>query len=283
MTQETGWEGEEQLVQNLSEFGLTRNEARLYLAAFGRPPLRAAELAELADISRPKAYDALRQLVDRGLFTERPGRVARFEAADPALVVQRLRQQSVRDHADRVEDTSRLVADLFARYYDAAPGDDPFDFVELLRNSEASWARREAIVAGAAVEVIQTRKLPPPGLGPPVSDEVSLRSLVRYRVLYERGFLADQAFRARVAERERQGEEIRFVDQVPVGMCVVDRRKCVLSLNPTGVVSGQGSWVVLEHPALAALLTEAFDLDWARAEPARPQIPTTAQLPRGGV
>jgi len=55
---------------------------------------------------------------------------------------------------------------------------------------------------------------------------------------------------------------------VPVGMTVVDRRKCLLALNPTGLVSGQGSWVVLEQPALADLLTNAFDLLWESARPA---------------
>ena len=42
-----GWSDEEQLVQYLAEFSFGRNEARIYLAALGRPPLRVAELAEL--------------------------------------------------------------------------------------------------------------------------------------------------------------------------------------------------------------------------------------------
>jgi hypothetical protein len=55
---------------------------------------------------------------------------------------------------------------------------------------------------------------------------------------------------------------------VPIGMTAVDRRKCLLSLNPTGLVSGQGSWVVLEQPALTDLLTVAFDQLWDQARPA---------------
>src|SRR5437763_320067 len=54
---EPRWEDDdEQLVADLVLLGLTRNEARLYLAAEGRPPLRAAELAELAGVTRAKAY-----------------------------------------------------------------------------------------------------------------------------------------------------------------------------------------------------------------------------------
>jgi hypothetical protein len=274
-TDDRAWEDEEQLVGYLAEFGFSRNEARMYVAALGRPPLRVAELAELADVNRPKAYDALRQLVDKGLFTatetgQDRGQAAMFKAADPMLVVQRLRHQSALEQADRVQDTSLLVADLFARYYEAPQGDDPFEYVELIRNSDAAWARRDAITAGAEKEVVQARRMTPPGTRPRAGDEVGVREGVIYRAIYERGFLAFPQFRDRLAERERRGELIRFVPEVPVGMCVVDRRKCLLSLNPSGLVSGQGSWVVLEQPALADLLTDAFDLLWEISEPAAP-------------
>jgi HTH-type transcriptional regulator, sugar sensing transcriptional regulator len=271
-TDDRGWSDEEQLVQYLAEFGFSRNEARMYLAAVGRPPLRVAELAELADVNRPKAYDALRQLVDKGLFTPEDGgranRVARFKAADPLLVAQRLRHQGALEQADRVQDTSMLVADLFARYYEAPQADDPFEYVELIRNSDAAWARRDAITAGAEKEVVQARRMTAPGTRPRAGDEVGVREGVSYRVLYETGFLAFPQFTMRLVERERRGEQIRFVDQVPVGMTAVDRRKCLLSLNPMGLTSGQGSWVVLEQPALADLLTDAFDLLWDKARPA---------------
>jgi sugar-specific transcriptional regulator TrmB len=272
-TDDRGWSDEEQLVQYLAEFGFGRNEARMYLAALGRPPLRVAELAELSDISRPKAYDAIYQLVDKGLFTpegsgQEAGQGARYQAADPALVVQRLRHQSALEQIDRAQDTSMLVADLFARYYETPQGDDPFEYVELIRNSDAAWARRDAITAGAEKEVVQARRMTRPGIAPRAGDEVGVREGVSYRALYETGFLAFPQFTVRLAERERRGEQIRFIDRVLVGLTAVDRRKCLLALNPTGLTSGQGSWVVLEQPALAHLLTDAFDLLWDQATPA---------------
>jgi hypothetical protein len=160
------------------------------------------------------------------------------------------------------------VADLFARYYEAPQGDDPFEYVELIRNSDAAWARRDAITAGAEKEVVQARRMTRPGTSPRAGDEVGVREGVTYRALYESGFLDFPQFVARLAEREQRGEQIRFVDRVSVGMTAVDRRKCLLSLNPIGLTSGQGSWVVLEQPALADLLTNAFDRLWESARPA---------------
>ena len=262
LPRELPWEREDELVADLVELGLTRNEARLYLAAEGRPPLRAAELAELAGVSRTKAYDALHQLVAKGMLRQQPGRVARFQAADPALVARQLRQQGIEDQATLVADTGALVADLFARYYAAPASGDPFDFVELIRNHEAALARREAIVAGANAEVLLAELAAAAAPAGP-------RQGLRRRSLYPLGALDTPGFRDQVAAREAAGEEVRFAERVAVGLCVVDRRVSVISLDAGGAAGGQVSWLVLEHPGLSTTLGDAFDLAWARARPAR--------------
>ncbi len=266
VVREAQWGDEDQLVADLAEFGLGRNEARLYLAAVGSVAMRAAELAQLADISRTKAYDALRLLVEKGLFTEEPGRVARFRAVDPQTVVRRLRQQSILDQAGLLEDTSRLVADLFQLYYASPTTKDPLDFVQLLRQGEAAWARQEAMMAGARGEVIRTRRLP--RRGAPLPDPHTLREGVNARAIYEQGFLDVPRYRSGLAERVLRGEAIRFVERVGIGLCVVDRRAIMIGLNSSGVVNGPGHWLALEHPGLGDLLTLVFENQWAAALPA---------------
>jgi sugar-specific transcriptional regulator TrmB len=263
---EARWGDEDQLIAGLAEFGLGRNEARLYLAALGRPSMRAAELAQLADIGRTKAYDALRLLVEKGLFTEEPGKVARFRAADASTVAQLLRQQTFTEKANLVEDTRRLVADLFDRYYATAAAEDPFDFVQLLRHGEAAWARQEAMIAGARNEVVRTRQRGPSGTLR--TDDLTLRAEVSYRSIFEREALADPEVRGWLGERQASGERIRFVDRVSAGLCVVDRTAIMLSLNPKARSVGVGNWLALEHPGLGKLLTEVFERQWKEAVPA---------------
>jgi predicted DNA-binding transcriptional regulator len=265
VVREAHWDDEDQLVADLGEFGLGRNEARLYLAAVGGPAMRAAELAQLADIGRTKAYGALRLLVEKGLFTEaeEPGRVARFRAVDPQTLIRRLRQQSIRDQAGLLEDTSRLVADLFQLYYASPSTKDPLDFVQLLRQGEAAWARQEAMMAGARREVIRLRRLP--RRDAPLPDPQTLREGVSARAIYERGFLADSRYRHGLAERMALGEEIRFSEHVPTGFLVVDRSAIMMGLNSCGVVYGPGHWLALEHPGLGELLTQVFESQWAAA------------------
>ena len=255
---------EDQIISGLAEFGLGRNEARLYLAAVGRPSMRAAQLAARAEISRTKAYDALRLLVDKGLFTEEPGRVARFRAADARTAAMLLRKQTFTEKASLVEDTRHLVADLFDRYYATAPTADPFESVHVLRHEEAAWARQETMIAGACGEVIRIRRRP---LGGTLRlDELSLRPGVSYRAIYEGEMLADPAFRAWVAERGMRGERYRFVDRVTAPLCVVDRTMILLSLNPKDRRGGgTGNWLALEHAGLGGLLAEVFEAQWRDA------------------
>jgi predicted DNA-binding transcriptional regulator len=269
VVREVQWGNEEQLVADLAELGLGRNEARLYLAAVGGPAMRAAELARLADISRTKAYGALRLLVEKGLFTEEPGRVALFRAADPQTAARRLRQQSIRDQAGLLEDTSRLVADLFQLYYASPTTKDPLDFVQLLRQGEAAWARQEAMMAGARLAVIRARRLP--RRGTPLPDAHTLPAGIRARAIYERGFLDDPRYRGGLAERMLRGEEIRFAERVGSGLCVVDGCAIMLSLNDSAVANGPGHWLALEHPGLGDLLTQVFERQWTQALP--PPVP----------
>jgi DNA-binding MarR family transcriptional regulator len=257
------WSDEDQIISGLAEFGLGRNEARLYLAAVGRPSMRAAQLAALADISRTKAYDALRLLVDKGLFTEERGRDARFRAADGRTLARLLRKQTFTEKESLVEDTRHLVADLFDRYYATAATADPFESVHVLRHEEAAWARQETMIAGACREVVRARRRP--AGGSLRMDELSLREGVSYRAIYEGEMLADPAFRAWVAERELRGERYRFVERVAAPLCVVDRTAILLSLNPKDRRGGNGNWLALEHAGLGSLLTEVFERQWRDA------------------
>jgi hypothetical protein len=263
----------DQIISGLAEFGLGRNEARLYLAAVGRPSMRAAQLAARAEISRTKAYDALRLLVDKGLFTEEPGRVARFRAADAHTVTSLLRKQTFTEKATLVEDTRRLVADLFDRYYATTATADPFESVHVLRNEDAAWARQETMIAGARAEVVRTRRRP---LGGGLHlDELSPRPGVGYRVIYEREMLGDPGFRAWAAERGMRGERYRFVERVTAPLCVVDCTAVLLSLNPNDRrAGGPGNWLAFEHAGLGSLLAEVFEGQWRDAS-----LPTAAYGP----
>ncbi|MFH0986621.1 MAG: helix-turn-helix domain-containing protein [Candidatus Micrarchaeota archaeon] len=63
----------------LQRAGLNQYESRLYLALLGNGATSAGELAELASIPRPRAYDVLTKLERTGFVSTQPGRPVKFK------------------------------------------------------------------------------------------------------------------------------------------------------------------------------------------------------------
>lgn len=78
----------------LVEIGLTRNEARIYLALLKNSPALVGTIAEMSKIHRRNVYDALERLVEKGIVTYivKDGK-KQFSAADPTRLVSLLREK----------------------------------------------------------------------------------------------------------------------------------------------------------------------------------------------
>ena len=67
-------------IERLVEYGLTRQEATLYLALAGEGELTGYEAAKITGISRSNAYNALACLVDKGAAYVMEGSVSKYVA-----------------------------------------------------------------------------------------------------------------------------------------------------------------------------------------------------------
>lgn len=72
-------------LSNLTNLGLTRYEAAVYLALLERQDFTPPQLATCAQVPRQRIYDVLASLCDRGLALERrSGKQRLFQAVAPA-------------------------------------------------------------------------------------------------------------------------------------------------------------------------------------------------------
>lgn len=94
------------MIERLAQLGLTRSEARVYLALLQQPDATGYEIAKLAGLQRANTYGALSSLCEKGFAspsgTDTP---ARHVAVPPAEALGRVKRQTER----RVDG---LVADL---------------------------------------------------------------------------------------------------------------------------------------------------------------------------
>lgn len=83
-------EPDEGSVGSLVELGLSRYEARVYLALVRRDSYTAAQVAREAEVPRQRIYDVLDKLVRAQLAVAHRGRVTTFTAVAPELALTRL-------------------------------------------------------------------------------------------------------------------------------------------------------------------------------------------------
>jgi len=81
-------------ISSLIEIGLTRNEARIYLALLKHSPALVGHIAEISNIHRRNVYDALERLIEKGIVTYiiKDGKKY-FSAADPKRLVSLLKEK----------------------------------------------------------------------------------------------------------------------------------------------------------------------------------------------
>ena len=255
--------GEPLSVERLVRLGLTRYEARAYVALVRRDASTPAEVARMASVPKPRIYDVLQSLVGKGLAANRPGRTAKFIAAAP----ERAAAELVQAHRDRVAalegDARHLVDELRAAYEDGRQHTDPLDYIEVIRSPEAIATRFNELQRSVEREMLVFSK-PPATVS--IEDNVVGLELARRGVLrsmYEFSILEDQTQLDGVRAFLDAGEQARFVAQLPLKLGIIDERT-VLFAMPDPIAGGtEITTLVIENPHLASTLKIAFQSLWA--------------------
>lgn len=253
----------------LVELGLTGYEASAYLALTRRGHATAAEVARIGGLPRQRVYDVLQGLVARGLATAAAGRPVRYAAQPPADALGALLEQQ-RAALERLEhDVADTVAHLTPAYREGRGATDPLDFIEVLRDPAAIARRFAELEASVQREILVFTK-PPYAIEPAENVEglQLLRRDVRARSVYERSVYGDTGQVAAVRTFVAAGEQARIVDRLPLKLVVIDERVTMFTLeDPVAGDPPALTIMVVEHPAFATLLKEAFERVWERAEP----------------
>jgi HTH-type transcriptional regulator, sugar sensing transcriptional regulator len=256
--------GDPEHVGQLVGLGLTQYEAKAYLGLIRRDSMTAAELSRLTGVPRQRIYDVLEGLVGKGLASVRPGETVRHTAVPPAVAVDRL----VAAHRQRLAAVEKrgeqVVEALRPAYHEGRAHTNPLDYVEVLRDAHAIAARFDELVAGARSEVLILAK-PPYASTEASPDRVSAAGRYTTRCVYELSAFEDPAFIAAVERFVAAGEDVRFVEELPLKLGIIDGTIVMVGMDDP--VSGPAvlTTAVIEHPALARFLRTGFEAIWTGA------------------
>jgi sugar-specific transcriptional regulator TrmB len=252
-------------VDQLIRLGLTSYEARAYVALTRRDSFTAAQVARVAELPRQRIYDVLGSLVQRGLAGTRPGSVVKYAATEPAQAIARLVASRRQELTALEEVAAATTRTLSAAYVAGRQHTDPLEYIEVLRDPGAINARFTELQAGIKQEILVFTK--PPYAKPPQENVEGLEVIQSHRArsIYEFSVFDDPAVAGGVRRFVEQGEEARFVTELPLKLVIIDETIVMFGMqDPVAISTPDLTMMVVEHPSLARVLKTAFDAYWAQ-------------------
>jgi sugar-specific transcriptional regulator TrmB len=262
------------LITKIKQMGFSEYETKCYLALFERDSLTASEVASLAGIPRPNAYESLEKLLAKGMCLSIPGKVRKFTVADPEYLREKqldaLHQMTI-GIKDNIESVTSELQPLFIK---CRSNGSPLDYIEILKDPHQVRRRVIQLCTNTQKEMLVFTK-PPYSFGSmkqrqeqkdPQID--ALKRGVKFKTIYELPTDEDEkiAFLKAAQELIEQGEEARIIDELPIKLAIFDEKTVLFALVDPVVGKPSVTSLVAEHPALARSFMVLFYSFWDKAK-----------------
>ncbi|VVB67834.1 Putative HTH-type transcriptional regulator TrmBL2 [Candidatus Norongarragalina meridionalis] len=143
----------------LQRLGLNQYEAKAYYALSMFGDHTAGRLSERADLPRPRVYDVLERLQDKGFVLIQKGRPVKYSAIPLSEAVQTLKKIKQSDLAGELTRIDELSGSLQSKLKASASANAPTaDAVWTLHGREAIYSKIGSMISGAKnhVTVVST-------------------------------------------------------------------------------------------------------------------------------
>jgi sugar-specific transcriptional regulator TrmB len=279
------------ILKRFKEIGLKPSEAKTYLSLLEKDTLTVSEVSRIAGIPRPNAYQALEELMSKGLCISKPGDTKKYSASDPALLVEKFHMQAdeaaerelqnltekeklILDRSNVAkENITNLMKELRPQYETSREKTNPMEYIEIIKDPYQIHKRFMQLVGEAKEEILVFTK-PPFSRPREKRDEhldqetEVLKRGIRGRCIYEIPTDEDEGrwLCEHIKGAVRAGEEARVLKDVPMKMAILDSRIVLFALaDPVSKEPSLTSQIV-EHRDLARSLKILFDSLWEKAQ-----------------
>ncbi len=144
-----------ELVESLRRFGLNQYEARAYAALCTYGSQTVGELSEKAKTPRPRNYDILVSLQEKGFVSVQQGRPVRYSALPVQEAVKTLRKQKETSLIDEISAMEELAKGLSSKLKPApAPSVVSDERVWSLKGRDTIYSRMGSMIANAKKNIV---------------------------------------------------------------------------------------------------------------------------------
>lgn len=260
------------------DLGLSPYESRAFLSILTQGPMSPSDIAQRADIPRPRTYDVLRSLTQKGLLIERSGKPAIYAAVRPSEALNRLLTEMETETARQLEEKRKTVQVL------ATQLSQIYEQTQHLKSEECKvwFTQRDTAFVSVYAEAIRhcekeilvastSPTLPEKEVLEAVTDALQKGRSVRVvRQITEHWTLRDLEH---YEQYIKAGSQVRYLNrkEIPLRFMVFDDRDVIL-VFPSETVSATLEALWLRIPSLARILHQEFEDLWKKGRPLLPVL-----------
>lgn len=256
------------IIEKFKHLGLTDAAARIYLFLLQESNSTASEISRVTGISRPKTYEYLSRLVDKGLCSEILGSVKKYDATNPVTAFEKIQKQIKEDYDNSTSVVTKLSELLLPIYLAPNKEYDPLDYIQVIREKNSIINKFESLEKMAKKEVLSLVKLPfvmdmKDTLNP--VEFTSLKRDVVFKTIYNKEDMTNPLLMKAVEAFEAAGELVRITNlfPIPFKMFIFDMKTIMLTLEDKSASGSKLTSLIVEHLDLAKGLKNIFEMYWS--------------------
>jgi DNA-binding response OmpR family regulator len=257
----------EETATELAEFGLTKNQAKIYIALVTLGVASASEIAATSRIRREEVYRLIPELEKRGIITKKLKAPRKYSATNPEPAIQiltNIKLTVMKEQVEKLDQTKeKLVSKLKAIELPVEKEDSSIEVIRqqeqgLLKLTDMINNAKQQIDAIASLEALKIAYVNRPK--EPV-DRV-LKS-VRLRIVTETcepdAFIREIM---QISEKNNQLIEFRQIEKVPFNLLIVDNEEAMW--GETELKNKDTSFLWTNDPTQICILKESFESLWQK-------------------
>lgn len=240
---------ESKVYKDLKRFGLTSNQAKIYLVLIQQGGLTAKQVSLLSGVPESKVYDLLHQLEENRWVEVEPGRPSKFIAKTPSEVIKSLKDKKIFE-LDKLE--KELIEGLEPIYLKKSQAEKPD--IWILRGEERLLLKLRDMISKAEKNILVALPFVLPEiqeLALPVLQTAKLRGIKIVIVIPE-------SEAEKIADKLKTVSDIITVKQLFGGGVIVDQKEVLIILYEPIL----GIWS--DHAGLAQVAAGYFNYSWGK-------------------
>ena len=256
-----------EIIDQLHQFGLSINEAKVYLTLLGKNSYSATEIANTAKVPRQMTYKILDNLIDKGLCVLRPGKIKKYSAADPQSGLTHLVEKQ-----EMQAQRSRELLKTLKEYFEAGQKEEnPLEYITIIKEKKLVTELFKKLENEAENEILVFAK--PPFSKTHNNNDVEIEKLtkgIKFKLIFDN---SDENKKMIIDENDLldnyvlSGGEVRIVDELPIKLAVFDEKKVLFNLKDPITHSNSLTSILLEQSDFAKIMKLAFEKVWDSATP----------------